>query len=89
MQYGHISAELAMSKYDLLKNLGETASKPKGTGITYQQYIIPVDDKDTGVLIPVRECENFEASLEDFEELKLQDLKGLLRKHRGLRVRDE
>lgn len=78
-----------MSKYSLLKNLETEATKPKGTGITYQRYDLPVEDKEQGILIPVRECDNFEASLEDFEELKESDLKILLRKHRGLRVREE
>ena len=81
-----------MSEYSLLKNLEQEAveaSKPKGTGITYQRYDLPVGDKEQGVLIPVRECDNFETSLEDVEELNEKDLKTLLRKHRGLRVRDE
>lgn len=78
-----------MSKYTLLKNLETESSKPKGTGITYQRYDLPVEDKERGILIPVRECEQFENSLEDFEELTEKDLKLLLRKHRGLRVREE
>lgn len=78
-----------MSQYSLLKNLEAEATKPKGTGITYQRYTLPIGNKEKDVLIPVRECDNFESSLEDFEELTERDLKGLLRKHRGLRVRDE
>lgn len=78
-----------MPKYNLLKNLDSNKPKSTGTGITYQQYILPVNKKDTGILIPVRECEKFESSLEEFEVLNEKELKGLLRKHRGLRVQDE
>ena len=74
-----------MTKFSLIKNLEKEQSAPKGSGITYQAYEVPVDGKPARVLAPIRECDDFETSLEDYDKLEEQSLKQLLRKHRGLR----
>ena len=74
-----------MAKFSLIKDLEKEQSNPKGTGITYQAYEVPVDGKPERVLIPLRECDKFVTSLEDYDKLDQRSLKLLLRQHRGLR----
>ncbi len=53
--------------------------------ISYQEYVVEVSGTNTTVLIPTRECELFEQSIEKFEELDKEILQQLLRTHRGVR----
>lgn len=82
-----------MSQFSLLNNLNEESTKvPEKSGghnITYQQYTIAVDNKDVGVLIPIRECDNFENTLSTADNLTNYKLKKILREHRGIFVRDQ
>ena len=56
-------------------------------GIKYQEYTIECEGKDINVLIPLRECEAFETTLEkQYKYLDRESLRLLLRNHRGLRA---
>lgn len=82
-----------MSKYSLLSQLDEKAKQeaakdPNAPNITYQRYDLDIDKKEIGVLIPIRECDNFEARLMETEKLTNHNLKLIVREFRGLFARD-
>ena len=54
-------------------------------GITYDTYEILVNGKQEEVLIPLKESDNFEKSLMNVNSLDENDLRKLLREHRGIR----
>lgn len=82
-----------MSQFSLLKNLTNEHEKlleqktSSGHNITYQQYNVDIDNKEVGVLIPLRECEKFENTLLEVDNLTHYRLKKILREHRGIFVR--
>lgn len=63
----------------------EEVSKTEKTNIKYQEYDLLVEGKVQTVLIPVRECDLFEETLEDFETINKVQLRKILFKHRGIR----
>ena len=76
-----------MDQFDLIKELQEKSeqeqqdtSQPK---ITYQQYDIDILGGSVPVLVPLRECENFEDTLSTISTLTKEKLKDVLREHRG------
>lgn len=74
--------------YSLLKALSrkrveEKALLPKG--IAYQEYIVEVGGQEKKVFVPLRECDAFENSLSKIEELDEDELRNILRKHRGIK----
>lgn len=75
-----------MGKYDLLQNLQHPlpSEEPKSS-ISYQQYDLVVGNETQSVLIPIRECEKFELSLEKVDELTSDTLRDILRTHRGIK----
>ncbi len=82
-----------MPRFTLINNLDaehkkEAAKDPNAPNITYQRYDLDIDGKEQGVLIPVRECENFETSLSKMSYISNQKLKQVVREFRGLIVRD-
>ncbi len=83
-----------MSKFSLINRLEEdrnqqVAADPNAPNITYQRYDIDVGDKPTGVLIPIRECDNFEKRMSDETNVTDRKLTKILREFRALRVREE
>lgn len=80
------------NEFSLLKHLERTKESSKNEpqlpkGIKYQEYIIETDKGKTTVYIPLRECDGFENSLENSaKHIDRDDLRGLLRKHRGILV---
>jgi len=77
-----------MKDFTLIKSLEEGESAPERLGIKYQQYEIDVDSKPTNILIPLRECENFEQNIGNFENITKSNLRTLLREHRGIIQKD-
>jgi hypothetical protein len=78
-----------MSMFSLLSGLDRDAKAaaaldPNAPSITYQQYDIPVSGEETCVLIPERECNNFENAVIEAGELSQIKLKKLVREHRGI-----
>lgn len=53
--------------------------------IKYQEYELTVENKQQTVLIPLRECENFENTLSEYEFINKLQLRKILYKHRGMR----
>lgn len=83
-----------MSRFSLINDIDDERKKvesrdPNAPNITYQRYDLDVGGKDVGVLIPVRECDNFEEAVMEVEELSTLKLKKLIREHRGLFAKDE
>jgi len=83
---------VVVNKFEFIKKLQnheqieETVEKkPK---IEYQQYEIMVDSSPIEVLIPVRECSNFENKLNEYDSLTSKKLRELLRTFRGIKKRD-
>jgi len=75
-----------MGKYNLLQNLQHpTPQEEPKSSISYQQYDLIIGQETQCVLIPVRECENFEQSLETVDELTSDILRDILRKYRGIK----
>jgi len=54
-------------------------------GIAYDTYEILVNGISQEVYIPLKECDLFEESLINKTTLDEEDLRALLRKHRGIR----
>lgn len=82
-----------MSRFTLINKLDdehkEQVSKdPNAPNITYQRYDLDVNGKEQGVLIPVRESENFETCVSEMAYVSDQKLKQIVREFRGLIVRD-
>jgi len=84
-----------MSKdFDLIKEInhisenGKNMDKEIKNNIKYQQYELVVEDKPQNILIPVRECELFEKTLNDYDSINKVQLKKILHEHRGFRKRD-
>lgn len=78
-----------MSKFSLLSRLEERAKKeaakdPNAPNIVYERYELTVTGKDVAVLIPERECTNFENSLTETTSLTMFSLKNIVRDHRGI-----
>ena len=73
-----------MSKFTLLEALERPEPPKKTSGIKYQQYFVECEGEEVEVLVPLRECEAFETSLETYDASRLA-LRGLLRKHRAVR----
>ena len=83
-----------MTRFSLINNIDdevkkEAAKDPNAPNITYQQYDLDVNGQERSVLIPVRECENFEACLSEMALITEQKLKQVVREFRGLHVRDK
>lgn len=53
--------------------------------IKYQEYELLVEGKLQIVLIPIRECQLFEKTLENFNTINKIQLKKILYNHRGIR----
>ena len=82
-----------MSRFTLINDIDDErkeleAKDPNAPNITYQRYDLDVKGQEVGVLIPVRECENFENAVIEVEELSSIKLKKMVREFRGLLVRD-
>lgn len=78
-----------MSDFSLIKNLNTQSKKPKeqkptGYGIKYEQYDVSVEGKEITVLIPLRECTNFENKITQIKDLTPEKLKQVTRELRGL-----
>ena len=83
-----------MSRFTLINKLEEehkeqSAKDPNAPNIKYQQYDLKVGRIEQGVLIPVRECQNFEDSISEVETLTERKLKQIVRGFRGLIIRDK
>ncbi len=80
------------TKFSLLKQLDEAHNNPDEKspfpkGIEYQEYLLEVEGRDQPVFIPLRECAAFEASLSSQTKyLTSDDMREILRKHRGIRL---
>ena len=76
-----------MNNFQLIKKLSDAATVPESTNprIEYQQYEIECMEGTVSVLIPIRECESFEQSAEQYSNPNSHDLRVLLRKHRGIK----
>jgi len=59
--------------------------KTEKISIKYQEYELLVEFKQHTVLIPLRECEFFEKTLEEYATINKVQLKKILHKHRGIR----
>jgi len=77
-----------VSNFSLIRDLNKPSEKPKkqepAYGIKYQSYELQVEGKDIPVLIPIRECENFENVISNIEDLTESKLKQVTRDMRGL-----
>lgn len=74
--------------FSLLKTLNEHRVEEKTTlpkGINYQEYVIEVDKQEVTVFIPLRECKSFEETLYDVERIDEDNLRDILRRHRGIK----
>lgn len=83
-----------MSRFTLIDSLDEehkekAAKDPNAPNITYQQYDLDVNGEERGVLIPVRECNNFEEYVSKMTHITEPKLKQIVREFRGLMVRDK
>jgi hypothetical protein len=83
-----------MSRFSLINNIDdqhkkEAAKDPNAPNITYQRYDLDINGHEQGVLIPVRECENFETRVSSMAHLSSQKLKEIVREFRGLIVRED
>lgn len=79
-----------MDKLTLISSLGGIGSRPptdpeQHHKIEYQSYEVDVDGTTRVVLIPMRECVEFERSLSKLHDVTGADIKQLLRQHRGIR----
>ncbi|GAJ10422.1 unnamed protein product [marine sediment metagenome] len=72
-----------MAKFTLLETLGKE-EPPKKSNIKYQQFFIECEGAEVEILVPLRECDLFEQSLDTYDNSKLA-LRDLLRKHRAVR----
>lgn len=80
-----------MPDFQLIQKLNDpdTTAKSENSQIEYQQYELNGTDGNIVVLIPIKECENFEHSLEQItERLYPHIVRELLRKHRGVKNLD-
>lgn len=66
-------------------NLDRKEETPFPPGIEYQEYILEVKGREQAVFIPSKECSLFEKSLINRTSLDEDDLRDILRKHRGIR----
>ena len=78
------------SKFSLIEKLNsKQVEKPKRNpfppGIEYQEYILEIKGVEQTVFIPLKECDEFEKSLTHKSSLDDDDLRDLLRQHRGIR----
>ena len=78
------------TKFSLIEKLNQRqVEKPKEDpfppGIEYQEYIVEVKGVEQAVFIPLKECDKFEKSLIKTPSLDDDDLRVILRKHRGIR----
>lgn len=78
-----------MEEFSLIQRLNEKDDKkpsPLAEGISYQQYEIEVEGKVRNISIPLREAENFEDAVTEYEQpLTRKALKLILREFRGIR----
>ncbi len=78
-----------MEEFSLIQKLNEkedTKSSPLADGVSYQQYEIDVDGVVQLVNIPLRETENFEAAIVEYNKpLNRKAMKLFLREFRGVR----
>ena len=82
-----------MSKFSLINQLDENAKNqaskdPNAPNIKYQEYDIDIGNDSVKILIPIRECDNFENTIMEEGNLSNYKFKRILREHRGLLVRD-
>ena len=74
----------SMSKFTLLETLGNPVQPKTTSNIKYQEYFVECEGVETEVLVPLRECNAFEVSLQTYDASRL-GLRALLRKHRAVR----
>ena len=86
MEYLYVNGamESAMSKFTLIEALENPEPTKKTSNIKYQQYFVECETEEVEVLVPLRECDSFESSLETYDTTRL-GLRALLRKHRAVR----
>jgi len=80
-----------IKKYSLIKTLNEspeeTKKDPFPKGIEYQEYTIEIKGKPQQIFIPLKECTLFEEHVAHINKtLDADDLRKLLRKHRGIKT---
>ncbi len=78
-------------KFSLIKTLNESPKEvkkdPFPKGIAYQEYTIEVKGKPQQIFIPLKECAIFEEHVTHINKtLDEDDLRDLLRKHRGIKT---
>lgn len=80
-----------MTDFSFLKSLQNSSKRTSVAEeakkhINYQEYTVLVEGNEIDILIPLRECEEFEKTLSAHDVLEKKDLKSILRQHRGLRA---
>jgi hypothetical protein len=81
-----------MKKFSLISeynNIIKETPIQNSNKIKYQEYILEVDSKECSVYIPLRECDNFEYSMNHLSSIKENDLIKLMREFRGIRNKDK
>lgn len=79
-------------KFSLLQQLDEAQTipvkqSPFPKGVEYQEYELDVEGNDQTVFIPLKECDAFEAALsQQTKYLSRDDLRDILRNHRGIKL---
>lgn len=82
-----------MSRFSLITEIDNNrkdieSRDPNAPNITYQRYDLDVGGSEMGVLIPIRECDNFETTVSELDDLTTHKLKKLVRDFRGLIAKD-
>ncbi len=57
--------------------------------IKYQQYDLQLGTQTQRVWIPIRECEAFEQTLVNIDDITIDTLQNVLRRHRGVKNHKE
>lgn len=78
-----------MEGLELIKLLEKEIHKPEKEKnkpkIKYREYVLSVEGNDVSVLIPLRECSNFEDRVDEIDFIGKYDIMKLLREFRGIR----
>lgn len=73
-----------MSNFTFLRTLEHPQPRSASSNIKYQEYFVECESEEIKVLVPLRETDAFEQSLETYDATRL-GLRALLRKHRAIR----
>lgn len=77
------------NKFSLIQQLNNQEEEVLPSGINYQEYVLEVKNQEQNIFIPLNESEEFENILKQTDTLDKESLRSILRKYRGIRIRNK